>query len=499
MNLTGVSYYSSQAPFLDRAKTADKWQFTDAKGWRDYTGALNADGYPIDPIPAGASIGGPLGVDDPKLPPPDRYVLTWKGTARIGGILAGRIVSSGANRAVFEATAASVVPMWTGGTLTERHLVRADQEELLNKGETFNPAFLARATDWPLLRFMDWEGTNGLLPLTWTNRPTERSASWAASVPIEVMVKLANQAHADMWFNVPTQADDTYVRSALTLIRDTLDPGLKVHVEYTNEPWNWGFPAPHYLRAKAADVWGNDANHDGTKNFDDRAETLEGGHMVYYGYRSAQIAKIAHDVLGARAMPVLGSQTVWADLTTYYTLNGVTRAKVGTARDLFAEYAVTTYFGWGANTPQDKATLVGWARGGEAGMAAAFHELEYGGTMSSDQSLAAQRQFYAAQGAIAKANGMKLVAYEGGLHAVATIFPDGPDQNDFLSLIMRMQADPRMPALLLKMAADFAAAGGTEVTYFNDVGAWTKFGSWGLTDNVYQGSARYDALKKIAR
>lgn len=30
------------------------------------------------------------------------------------------------------------------------------------------------------------------------------------------------------------------------LLRDTLDPGLKVYLEYSNEIWNWQFEQTHY-------------------------------------------------------------------------------------------------------------------------------------------------------------------------------------------------------------------------------------------------------------
>ena len=52
---------------------------------------------------------------------------------------------------------------------------------------------------------------------------------------LEVMVALANALDADPWFNMPHQADDTFVRNFATYVRQHLEPGRKVYVEWANE------------------------------------------------------------------------------------------------------------------------------------------------------------------------------------------------------------------------------------------------------------------------
>ena len=65
---------------------------------------------------------------------------------------------------------------------------------------------------------------------------------------VEVMVALANQLSADPWFCIPHMADDDYVARFAAIARDNVDPGLKIHVEYSNEVWNSGFSQATYAR-----------------------------------------------------------------------------------------------------------------------------------------------------------------------------------------------------------------------------------------------------------
>ena len=56
--------------------------------------------------------------------------------------------------------------------------------------------------------------------------------------PLESIVELANEAHKDLWVQVPAMATNDYVTQLAQLIHQRLDPALKVYVEYSNEDWN---------------------------------------------------------------------------------------------------------------------------------------------------------------------------------------------------------------------------------------------------------------------
>lgn len=129
----------------------------------------------------------------------------------------------------------------------------------------FHPLFLQRLAPFHTLRFMGMQETNSSDIRTWADRRDAadiRQGSGpggTASEPtvngmsVEYMVQLANDLDADPWFNMPHLADDTFVRNFATHVRDHLEPGRRVYVEWANEVWNfgWGFEASHWIEEQA--------------------------------------------------------------------------------------------------------------------------------------------------------------------------------------------------------------------------------------------------------
>jgi len=501
MNLSAVSYWGTEEPFIDRFHTAGVWVAKDASGHNvSSTLALDGDGDPTR-LTGVSSLAVAVGVDPKSAAPTDQYVLTYDGTAGQVSIGNAHVISQTAGKVVFDYAGGDVKPgvvvtfsqLNAGDPIHDVHLVRADQQALFGSGEVFNPDFVAKVSQWGVVRFMDWENTNALTAMTWSGRPTLAAGSWAGStnhqgVPLEAMVKLANEAHVDMWYNVPTKADNSYVTNALTYIRDHLDPSLKVHIEYSNEVWNAGFAANGYAQSKANALWGNGG-------------TVAHGANIYYGYRSAQIADLAHHVFtgthAGQAVDVLAGQASWSG-TVPYMLDGVAKAGLGTAAGLFKDYAIAPYFGGelghAGSKAADKMIVLQWANSGSAGVDAAFHELQYGGSLSTNLSLAAAHNWFTSAAAAAQSAGLKLVAYEGGASLITSEYSaaDRATVQDFFGKLMN---DPRMGDLYSKLIADFKAAGGSDFLAYNDVGGNGIYGYWGALDSIYQShSARYDAL-----
>jgi len=510
MNLVGVRYYNGEAPFIDRFKTAGVWASNFSNG-TVANSALDANGNPIWQTGT-TSMQVMVGIDPVAASPIDTYVLMYSGTATIQ-VVGGTIISSQPGQITFSVTSSNGngVPIKITSTdpadpVRDFHVVRQDQMALYQSGETFNPDFVAKASNWSVLRFMDWGNTNSnMAPVTWANRSHETDATWSSKgtgVPLETMVKLANEAHTDMWINIPTVADDSYVTGALTYIRDHLDPTLKVNVEYSNEVWNWSFAQTNYARNQANALWGKDVNGDGTINPNDPAEAVLAGELVYYGYRSAQIAAIGNSVFGTDPrLQMVVAQQAGATSAYKYIFDGASRANAGSVSSLFDELAITTYFGntlMGGNTT-DQATILGWARSGSAGVDAAFNYLANGGTLSQDSSIKALANSLADTYAIAQNYGLDMVAYEGGAHLTADRYA-AADQPTMVAFIGALMNDPRMGDLYKSMADTFYAAGGTTMVAFDDVGNNSKYGYWGVLDDIYQtSSARYDALLQEAQ
>ena len=126
----------------------------------------------------------------------------------------------------------------------------------------FHPLFEQRLAPFGVIRFMQAQETNTSDIRTWADRRdandirqgsgSEGSPSepLANGMSVEYMVRLANDLHADPWFNMPHMADDTFVRNFATYVRDNLEPGRKAYVEWSNEIWNfgWGFEASQWVR-----------------------------------------------------------------------------------------------------------------------------------------------------------------------------------------------------------------------------------------------------------
>jgi len=121
----------------------------------------------------------------------------------------------------------------------------------------FNARFLADNHPFGVIRFMDWMSTNGTVARLWEDRPTPASLSQAGSagMSIEYMVQLANEEHADPWFNMPLDADPEYYRAFATYVRDHLSPGLKAYVEVSNEVWNNSFEQARYATRKGKGIY----------------------------------------------------------------------------------------------------------------------------------------------------------------------------------------------------------------------------------------------------
>lgn len=492
MNLSNPIYYSTEDPFIDRMKTTATWNVQyPSNATTKGTLQLDANGYPVA-MPAGALdmiIG--VGLDPMSAGTDHQYVLTWSGTGTMS--VSGKVVSSKPGEIVFNQTSDSnrvaILSTDPNDPIHDIHLVRADQVSLFEQGEIFNPAFLASSSQWSVLRTMDWTRTNNSTVTSWDQRTTTQSLSWStgAGVPIEVMVALANKTHTDLWLNIPAHANDDYVRQELSYVRDHLASGLKVDIEYSNEVWNWSFQQAGYAQSQANALWGN-------------GSTVQGGNEIYYGYRSAQIASIADSVFGndaaTRVVNVLSTFTNYEGMEQHI-FDGVARAGVGSVSSLFQNYAVTSYFGFSTGNAQDRATILSWARSGSAGLDAAFHELEYGGALSSNLSLNHMVAIYAYQEKVAQAHGLNLVAYEGGFSAYAYQF-DPSVQAQVVAFYQALVDDPRMGQLYTQMANDFAAAGGSELTAFNDAGAASIYGAWGTANSIYDTSPRLQALQALA-
>lgn len=129
------------------------------------------------------------------------------------------------------------------------------------------------------LRFMDWNVVNHSSVKNWNQRIPKTAnhyrsenkipcykdqydsatnthnliadADTSYGVAIEWQIDLCNRVGADMWINVPAAANADFHNQLATLIKNQLNPNLKVYIEWANEIWNWGFPTTPYAYQQA--------------------------------------------------------------------------------------------------------------------------------------------------------------------------------------------------------------------------------------------------------
>ena len=266
------------------------------------------------------------------------------------------------------------------------------------------------------------------------------------------MIDLVNELDADPWFTLPHAASDGYVREFAKMVRARLRPDRKVYVEYTNEPWNSMFKQSGHLQQLGL-----------AAGLSDDAFLAQ---LRFYSARSVEVMKIFAEVFGGtdRLVRVAGSQsaTPWVSEKIL---------EWNDAHEHFDALAIAPYFGGSFGKPETVATYSEWPT---SKLLDALQE-EIDGKNKDE---------IRAQAEVAKRFGLQLVAYEGGQHLVGY---GGAENDDLLSdLFMTANRSPRMYDLYSRHLAHWASLGGGLFVAFNDIGAPSKWGSWGAREYLSQ-------------
>ena len=337
--------------------------------------------------------------------------------------------------------------------------------------QPFSPVYTDDLADFALLRFMDWGRTNNNQIVSWDQRTLETSYSQASpyGASIEYMVALANQQHQDAWINVPAHADDRYVRNMATYVRDTLDPQLKVFVEYSNETWNTIFEQTNYVQDQGQ-----------TLGLD--ADRWRAG-QKYTTLRSAKVWTIFEQQFGdtaeSRLVKVLASHAANVN-TTQMRMDALFDPSINPAGVMPDALAIAPYFG----------TTVGYDIVSE-GLVDTITVDEV-----LDRSLedlrTTVRQWVSNHLAIADEYGLWLATYEGGQHLT------GNTSNQALTdLLIGANRSPRMYDLYFEYL-DMLRDGGVLLhSNFNFVAEPSAFGSWGIQEYPGQPLAEAHKLRAI--
>ena len=525
LGLAGINDWSVEQPFLDVMKTARPWIAHKPGQWGGWEyadliagGYLSRDGWPLR-LPEGAIGMSTLVLTD--LPEDahaaaGRYVLRWqgKGALRLEG-RAGQ-PDFGPGRIAFDYAPGpgSVILTLTAidpaDPIRDLSLVREDRIAAQAAGHIFNPDWLSRLRGVRMVRFMDWMATNDATLSLDADRPKPGDFTWAwRGVPVEVMVALANELHADPWFCMPHLAEDALVRDMAGVVRDGLSRDLHAHVEFSNEVWNWQFKQAQWAEDMGRARWGRDSTW-----------------VQYYALRSVQVAAIWTDVFGAdaprRLVRVISSQTGWLGLEEQVLDAPLVIAEgLPAPKASFDAYAVTGYFAAQLGTPDKSGLVKGWLADSlavaeamatkqgltgvdrETYIAAHRHdqatvlaatELENGLVSGqTDDTLATLLTVTLPHHAkAADAAGLRLVMYEGGTHVVGQ--GTAVDDPDLVAFFQHLNYSPEMADLYARLIKGWAGLTDAPFNAFVDVHVPTKWGSWGALRHLGDDNPRWRVL-----
>jgi len=359
--------------------------------------------------------------------------------------------------------------------------------------QPFHPGFLKNLRPFRAIRFMAFQNTNASWTERWDQRTLPDRFTWVSDHgdggPVEMIVNLGNQLGADIWVNMPTRADDDYVRAFAGLVHERLDPARRIYVEYSNEVWNTAFPGGSWVEAKAIARWPN------------AKDTPFGKRLQWYGVRTAQICDIWHQVFAAdaaRLTCVMGAQAAnpWTakqalDCPLWAAETGATAC----LRHRIQALAIAPYFGFYIGNPKHLPALQSWARQPGGGLDSVFAEVFDGGEFDDgppNGALKQAQEHMQLSAAVARERGIELLAYEGGQHLVG--LAETLNDKSVNELFSAANRDPRMGEAYTLHLDDWQAAGGGLYNLWNSVSPYTLWGSWGLKEYRDQAaSPKYDA------
>lgn len=528
INLSAVNYYSAEQPFLNIFKTSAVSK-ANPQGWITHSATkfdtgeeaylqLDANGYPTTLQASSADPNSPqsyssVGVlllrnlpnsnDGTGLPyRAGQYVVLYDGEGTLSYGFDASLVSHSPGRDVvnvatptsgggFLLLITSTDPNHDGNYVHNIRVVKAEEESLLNQGQMFTPKFIGTVENFHAIRFMDWSQTNGNgggMDGTWANRTHITDGGWggADGVPLEVDVQLANTVSADPWLNTPIDADNDYITQMATMVHNTLNPGLKVYVELSNEVWNSGFSQNKYAAQQGQATWPSAGASAGDYN------------RSWFGMRTAQMCDIWKSVWGtdySRVVCVLGAQAANTQTATQslqcplWTGSGNAPCS---AHAINAVAIAPYFFNFQAS--------VSWLSAADGGLSNVFQQLNGGGVLaaaldggSTNGDMARVSGWEAAYKKALAPYNLPFVAYEGGQSLVAV---SSPDNTQVEQLYATANRDARMGSAYTTALGEWKANGGELYMLYNDINPPSLWGEWGVLESFMDPTTPANAAPK---
>ncbi len=467
VNLNSVIDFSSEIPFVDVFRQARPWipQLADSsQPWN--TGAPLAttpEGWPL--LAPGQAAGTLIFPEIEAKYPAGVYTLLFEGQGnfQFGGNV--QVLSQQPGRWELSMTPTN------GGIYLK--LVASDPldpvrdirlilpgHEATYQSAPFNPDFLASLAHYDVVRFMMWQQTNFSNLAEWSQRPLVSDAFQTSpkGVAFEHMVALANELGFDPWFCVPYLASDDFVTQFATLLRDTLDPSLRIYLEYSNEVWNTIFPGGVHARQQGL--------AEGLSTDPYQAQ------LFWYSKRAVEIFEIFRTVFGeeadTRLVRVLAAHSAnpWSAQQVLDFQAAYTKADA---------YGLAPYFAANLGYPI-------WPPDGSIlpppAVSMTVDEIL---DECEDQILNKVLGWIQATAAITSARGIEMIAYEAGQRMAGEF---GWENNQELTdKFLAVNRHPRMYELYWLYTEVWRQLGGTLMLHYVSCRTFNKWGAYGLLEN----------------
>jgi hypothetical protein len=307
------------------------------------------------------------------------------------------------------------------------------------------------------------------------------------------MVDLANQTNAAPWFSIPYKANQDFVRRFAQLVKQRLQGGKKVYVEYSNEVWNTLYPVHHMAARLAMSRWAN--------KYQEKAGLRKQYLLAnWYGEKSVETCNIWKQVFGAQRnrvvcviasfarTPDVGREALACPLSQYAPCGKKVEA-----------YAVAPYFGDNIARIENRSQVKQWAHSGAAGLDKLFKELTQGGELQNGPAGGAVQLAYdngmKGSAEVAKEFGVQLLAYEAGQHLKRDDPPHTVRDPAVKELFLQANLDPRMGGVYSQYLNTWKRAGGGLLLHFYGIAESEPNTAFGMLENVNSsGSPKYNAL-----
>jgi hypothetical protein len=494
-NVDAISYFSTLGPFHDLAAEFNRWgSLAKPSDPETNTAPLNADNYPLaDAAAITFATGYPTG----------DYAVSYRGTGTVSFAKYGhdadgnRVIEElpftpalggdGAMHGTVHLEIPATIEQWyfvlriTGvdaqDPVHDVHVLSPDSNP--DPNNPFRPIFLQKlaAFDGPL-RMMGWGQTNWNSWVNWSDRTTPSHFSYYANagIPYEYYPVLANLLHKDLWINIPHQASTPFIDAFAKLIRDNLDPSLKVYVEYSNETWNSTFsnnPANlgqyTFLNARAAVDGLTQAQEMGK-------QTLRVAEEFLTTFGATRYASQVRTILGGFIVDGNRSQQAldWIKNQIAITHPG------HRVNEYISGLAVAPYVG----NEGDMASI----NNVDLTLDALFAWMNNFVDTTLDAWLKLNHQ-------VADQYEITMEAYEGGHHLQALAAPETADVK------LAAQTDPRMGDFYRHLIQKWITDGGNTFGNFTLASKYTPAGYWGMLTNIKyptDQSVRYTSIAALA-